>query len=292
MQRQAGRTHVAAVAVTVALLSGCAQGETARVADSATPAAAPATASPSTLTIVASDFAYEAPDTITAGMVTMRMVNKGQEFHHVQVMQLKDGKTFADFTSGLKTMKPGDPLPPWIANVAGPTQGDTEGVIQELAPGNYVLICVIPSPSDKVPHFAKGMMRPLTVIPASAPVAAAPASDVNIVMTDYNWTVTPTLSAGKHVIRIENAAAQPHETFFMRLAPGKTIADVSKWAATEVGPPPGDALGGTSGMDNGTVVYVPIDLTPGEYAMVCFIPDAKDGKPHLAHGMIKAFTVQ
>ncbi len=291
MQAHAGRMLVAAV-VAVTSLAGCAQSESARVSDSAAPAVAPAAASPSTLTIVATDFAYEAPDTITAGMVTMKMVNKGQEMHHVQVLQLKDGKTFADFTTGLKAMKPNEPLPPWIANVAGPTQGDTEGVIQELAPGDYVLICVIPSPGDHVPHFAKGMMRPLTVLPSTAPAAAAPAADVNIVMNDYSWTVTPTLSAGKHVIRLENAAAQPHETFFIRLAPGKTVADVIKWTETEVGPPPGDPLGGTSGMDKGSVAYVPVEFTPGEYIMLCFIPDAKDGKPHLVHGMIKAFTIQ
>lgn len=34
-----------------------------------------------------------------------------------------------------------------------------------------------------------------------------------------------------------------------------------------------------------------LSLTPGQYAMVCFLPDVKDGKPHHAHGMIKAFTV-
>jgi hypothetical protein len=34
-----------------------------------------------------------------------------------------------------------------------------------------------------------------------------------------------------------------------------------------------------------------MEFTPGEYGMLCFIPDAKDGKPHIAHGMMKQFTV-
>ncbi len=285
-----GRLLLASAAACV-LLPACTRTDGARLADSATPSTAVAAAAPSTLTIVASDYAYESPDTITAGMVTMKMVNKGQEFHHVQVLRLKDGKSFADFAAGLKEMKPGAPPPPWVESLAGPTQGDSQGVIQELTPGNYVLICMIPSPTDHVPHFAKGMLRPLTVVPASTPVTAAPASDVSITMTDYDWTVTPMLSAGKHVIRIENAAAQPHETFFIRLGPGKTMDDLTKWIATETGPPPGEPMGGTSGMDTGSVVYVSVDFAPGQYAMVCFIPDAKDGKPHHAHGMIKAFTV-
>jgi uncharacterized cupredoxin-like copper-binding protein len=32
-------------------------------------------------------------------------------------------------------------------------------------------------------------------------------------------------------------------------------------------------------------------LTPGRYAIVCFVPDAKDGKPHEMHGMVREFTV-
>ena len=44
-------------------------------------------------------------------------------------------------------------------------------------------------------------------------------------------------------------------------------------------------------MAKGAVMYVPVDLPAGEYALICFIPDAKDGKAHYLHGMMKAFTV-
>ena len=30
---------------------------------------------------------------------------------------------------------------------------------------------------------------------------------------------------------------------------------------------------------------------PGSYALICFVPDAKDGKPHAMHGMLKTLTV-
>ena len=35
--------------------------------------------------------------------------------------------------------------------------------------------------------------------------------------------------------------------------------------------------------------YVSAEFTPGEYAMVCFVPDAGDGRPHTAHGMVREF---
>jgi hypothetical protein len=34
-----------------------------------------------------------------------------------------------------------------------------------------------------------------------------------------------------------------------------------------------------------------MDLPPGEYGLVCFVPDAKDGKPHFMHGMITQLTI-
>jgi hypothetical protein len=44
-------------------------------------------------------------------------------------------------------------------------------------------------------------------------------------------------------------------------------------------------------MDGGRHAYINANLEPGNYALVCFMPDAKDGKPHLMHGMIKEVKV-
>jgi hypothetical protein len=38
-------------------------------------------------------------------------------------------------------------------------------------------------------------------------------------------------------------------------------------------------------------VYFTADLTPGEYLLICFLPDAKDGKPHFVHGMMQQIKV-
>jgi hypothetical protein len=34
-----------------------------------------------------------------------------------------------------------------------------------------------------------------------------------------------------------------------------------------------------------------VDLAPGDYVALCFLPDAGDGAPHLAHGMALPFTI-
>ena len=38
--------------------------------------------------------------------------------------------------------------------------------------------------------------------------------------------------------------------------------------------------------------YFTADFAPGKYGLICFLPDAKDGKPHLAHGMVREITVK
>lgn len=191
-------------------------------------------------------------------------------------------------------MAPNSPPPPWIHEVPGPNSpapGGEATLMQELAPGNYALLCFIPS-ADGMPHVMKGMAKGLTVIPASGTPAAAPAADVNVTMTDYAWQITPAITAGKHVIKLENDAPQPHEIFLVKLLPGKTAADLATWVEKQQGPPPGMPVGGSSGLQKGTVAYLPVDLEAGEYGVFCFLPDAKDGKPHVAHGMMTQITVK
>ena len=94
------------------------------------------------------------------------------------------------------------------------------------------------------------------------------------------------------MIRVRNQASQSHEVFVARLAPGKTAAELLAWIEKMEGPPPALPLGGTTVIAKGGENLVVLDVTPGEYALLCFVPDAKDGKPHVAHGMIKQISVK
>ncbi len=276
-------------------VAACAKPD-AKVTDSAAPAAATASSvAPLEVNVVTTDYAFDAPDTIPSGLVSLRLLNKGKELHHVQLIRLTGGKTYADVQKFLKEAPPGSPPPAWTEAVGGPNSPPpgspiVQVVTQELTPGAYVMLCFIPS-SDGTPHVMKGMSHALTVIPSTGPVATAPEADVRVTMTDYAWDVQGPMTAGKHVIRLENSAAQDHEMFIVRLNEGKTAADFAKWTENQAGPPPATPVGGTAGMPKGVTAYVAVEFTPGEYAMLCFIPDAKDGKPHIAHGMMKQFTV-
>jgi plastocyanin len=295
-----------AVAAAV-LLAGAALGAGARTgaARTARPPVAPARI----VTVTARDYAFEMPDTIAAGRTEVRLVNRGPELHHVQLVRLAAGHTPAEFFAAMRAMKPGAAPPAWVRQVGGPNSpapGGTSAAVLVLAPGTHVLVCFIPSP-DGTPHVMKGMSRVVTVVPAPAVRTVMPAGrvrgaaearsaigapDVTMTLTDYGFALSAPLTRGARVVRVRNTAAQPHEVFVVRLAPGKTAQDALAWVEKMQGPPPMQPLGGTSGMDTGEFNDVALDLAPGEYALLCFIPDARDGRPHVAHGMVRQITVR
>jgi hypothetical protein len=180
---------------------------------------------PRVITIEATDFAFGAPATIEGGAVTLRLTNNGQEPHHAQLLRLKEGVSLEQF---MATLPKGEAaVAPLITVEGGPSvighHGASE-VTLDLRPGDYVLACFIPS-ADGVPHLAKGMLKPLRVT-APATAASLPSAASTITMHDFSFTMPTTLPAGRTSHRVVNAGRQWHELVVLRLAPGKTLADV------------------------------------------------------------------
>lgn len=259
----------------------------------------PASTSPPVVTITATDFAFAAPDSISAGLTTFRLVNTGREPHQAVIFSAP-GKSLAELEAA--AIPKGSEAEWWHAMVAlqptvpggpGAVIGpDTVIVTANLAPGNYLLVCFIPSPDGKW-HVQKGMFRRLVVgQPRSGAVATEPKSDITVTLSDYAFALSAPLTAGTHNIRVENSGPQLHELTIERLVPGKTIADWQKWAAGGMkGEPVSIPVGGFAGPDKGKVGWLTMTFTPGNYLLLCYVPDVKDGAPHLVHGMVQQVTV-
>lgn len=246
------------------------------------------------VTIVAKDYAFAAPDTVEAGTTVFKFSNAGKELHHATLIRFDEGKTLADFVQLMSKPMEGPP-PTWAVDVGGPQaqdpgrSGETAYV---LTPGNYAWVCFIPSP-DKMPHVAKGMMKGFTVVPARGAAATElPAAGSTLTLVDYGFDFSKPLVAGKQTVRVVNTASQSHEIVLVKLEPGKKAMDVIQWIDAPNGPPPGSARGGMGSMAPGAVNTMTLDLEPGEYALICFIGDAKDGKPHFMHGMTREIVVK
>jgi len=271
----------ALIVCVIAAVASCKQEEKAAPA---------APVAPHALVVKSKDFAFMAPDTVPAGVTTITLGNDGPGIHHLQLVKLDSGKTVADLMGAMKN--PG-PFPRWAQFASGPNAampGAATSATVDLTPGNYVMICLVDVP-DRIPHFAKGMVRPLTVVASSGAAAAWPQSEFTITTTEYTFAIPDTIKAGMHDFTVKLAGAQPHEVVVFKFLPGKTMKDLQKWAADYKGPPPVTALGGVTTAMPGMQAQFVANLQPGNYVLVCFVPDIKDGKPHMEHGMVKGFVV-
>ncbi len=246
-----------------------------------------------TITIKAGDHFFEAPAQIEAGLVSFKMDNTGQEAHHMQLIRLNDDVTVEQFQTTLQQ----DPealmalvsLPGGVGVIEPGQQGE---VVLDLTEGQYYLLCFIPSP-DGVPHMAKGMIQPLTVVARDgSDKAAAPKSAAAVMMSDFHFEMPAQLKAGEQTWKIVNQGPQPHEIALIKLAEGKTMEDVMAFMQAPTGAPPYAYMGGMQAMGTDQTAWVRLNLTRGEYVALCFIPDPATGKSHLELGMIHSFTVQ
>lgn|SRR2546425_5212765 len=105
------------------------------------------------------------------------------------------------------------------------------------------------------------LLLPLAACERKAPPpAAGSAVTVTYYGADYAFTGPDTVTAGLVTVRMK-------------------------------GPPPALPVGGIVGLTKGRHALFTVTLAAGKYVLVCFVPDEKDGKPHLAHGMVKEFTI-
>ena len=258
------------------------------------PAPPPAPPTANVVTITGNDFSFVAPDTIPAGLTTVKFQNAGKEPHQVVVIRIDSGKTMADVATLMKD--PTAKVPGWMSfpmGANGVVPSDSSNATATLVPGHYMLVCFISSP-DGTPHANKGMVRPLEVKASTGPAAAEPTADITITERDYAFDISAPITAGTHTFRVENAGPQVHEVSIFQLAPGKTAKDFQAWVTAGMkGEPPAKEAGGIVGPmpvagDHG---YFTATYAAGTYIFLCFVPDAKDGKPHVMHGMMKEVTV-
>lgn len=266
-------------------------GLTACAAAPAPPLTAAPTASNATLVrVVAKDFAFDSSHTVPAGLVAIRLVNEGKAIHMLGVSLLDSGKTGADVLAGMTKKQPTGE----VAEMGGPgvvSPGDSTTVYMTLEPGTYAMVCFVNDSTGKY-HLMDGMVATLTVTGTNAGAPAEPQPDIEVRATDYHLALSRPLTAGHHLIRFSNDGPQNHDMGLLRLLPGKTEAQALAWIDhPTMSDPPVEAMGGTVGVERWRHVEIGVDLTPGDYLVLCFMPDKKDRKPHSMHGMIQRVHV-
>lgn len=237
------------------------------------------------VTIVATDSGYDAPESIPAGVTTFRMINRGRAVHWVQLAKIPSGHTVAELEAG--TTQGPSPIPSWLILTGGPNGVEPGGAsiaTLVLDPGQYAIVVFHPG--------GKNLVKPIQVTAGNKSTAPEPAADTTITLTDYAYQFTTPITEGKRTIKVENAGSQAHEAALVQLAPGKSAKDFVAWEqGGEKGAKPGTFFSGMTGISKGLHGYFTVDVTPGNYLLICYVPDVRDGKPHYQHGMYRQFSV-
>jgi len=247
----------------------------------------------SAVVFVAHDYGFSGPDRIPAGLTTVRVVNHGRDLHHIQFLKLLRDKTAADFRAAI--VADSSRLPAWVQYAGGPNAhppGSRASATVNLTEGEYVVSCWIPD-KNGVPHVALGMQKALSVRGGKPTKVSQPKPSMAIRQIDYQFILSKQVESGLQTIEVRNHGTQPHELVVVKLSEGATVKDViASFEPGASGPPPGELVGGITGIDRGERVYFTGDFRPGRYGLICFVPDAVTGRPHFLLGMTTEFTVE
>jgi hypothetical protein len=167
--------------------------------------------------------------------------------------------------------------------------------VLDLTPGNWIAWADNPEASQQPVVFAVTGDMPADL--------AEPESAATLTLGEYVIKVTAgEVVAGPQVLKIENVGAQPHFIFAGLGPDGVTDEQVSQVLEAEMTGTPADVpfdpnvelqpVFSTATQSTGTTVWLPVNLDPGTYVLMCFFPDMADGMPHSLHGMHTVINVK
>ncbi|ALA60308.1 hypothetical protein [Nitrospira moscoviensis] len=247
-------------------------------------------AAPPVAVFAALDDRFEGPDQLQAGLTTLRLHNRGEEPHQLQLLKLADDKSPADLAASLREQAQ---VPPWAKHMGGPNgvgAGETAEATVYLEPGTYVVICAIPT-KDQRPHAALGMQKTVRVT-HTAPSDAEFIGNVHMAMFDYEFVVVQKVDSGPHTFYVVNRGHQAHQVSLVQLNPGASTDDMlAAFGSPQRSPLPGKLMGGMAGLEPGGRGTFSASLSPGRYAMMCLFPNPAAHDSHAAKGMVMNFTV-
>ena len=237
------------------------------------------------------DFAFTlSRSSVPAGPITFDVTNDGAEGHQMMVGRLHDGETVDSFLQTYAT--DGEPAAMALVDGDGGLNGIVPGASGEavsvLSEGNYIVICYLRDATG-TPHLMKGMTTSLEVTAATDGAQELPAAISVVTVRDYAIEF-PVGFEGKGMIELHNIGQEAHELTILQLAEGKTFADVAAWFGDPSSPRPFAEAGGIGAVAPGGYGWATMDLAPGNYVSLCFVPTA-DGTPHVMLGMAQEFSV-
>ena len=252
---------VGLVTVAALLATSCAN------SDADSPKAKAQPQPPQEIRIAVTDESYKMPREFESEPVALTLQNKGEEVHRAYFARLNQGVTERDVRSAMS--KSPDALFS-LVTVAGSMPEIEPGTTSEIGmlfpEGKYLVIDPEVEGPPPLSFFA--------VSPASGPEVREPSADYSIEAGDFYFKVSDS-SPGEATVQIANVGKQSHEVGI-----GKGVKGQGGEVTTVFAPAPGGMM------------WITVTLEPGDYRLLCLLPDPKTGKPHIKLGMKQSFSVK
>lgn len=245
------------------------------------------------LLITVTDDSFELPGSVEEGRYLLTFDNTGQESRHSILLRLPDDlETDLAVDLGPETEAP----PAWLFEATAPgfpgetPPGERSYAVIDLEPGRYVVIDDFFATFEVLPG------------PEATPIPAVdPATEATVDLFEYGYELPAGIVPGRQVWEVMNSGAESHEFLLIRSpAPITTeqamelfMAEDEEATPTGGGPTLSELapVGGISWLSPGQTAWIDVDLQPGTYVALCFVPDPETFTPHVAMGMIAVFTI-
>jgi hypothetical protein len=251
---------------------------------------------PPVVTLMATDYAYEAPGTVSAGFTVFRLVNRGDEFHGATIVRLEPGRTLPEYIDAYgEAQRTRGARPVWAKFLGGPyapPHAESTATLY-LEPGTYAWVCFAPGSDGNAHLLTHKQAHAFVVRPRSdeSPASSAPEPTASLRLLDYSFQFGGPLTAGKHTIQVENVGVEPHHVLMFKLAPAKTMEDYRAWIQRNMqGEPAATFVSAMAELSTGAAAYFQADLSAGDYVLVCLIT-GRDEVSHAAKGMLQHIRI-
>ncbi len=245
-------------------------------------------------TIVTNADGITLPEGLVSGVTTLTLQNDTEIDFQPAIARFVEGATMEDFMAAMQAQDFAGMLAT-VSVLGSPSvkPGEAVDVTYDLAAGDYVFLNFAPA--------APPTILPFTVAENEGEPVEAPEEDVEIQMVDFAFAMPIELTTEEVVWKFTNAGEQTHEMVVFSVEEDDTVDSVSEammeamMAATPGARPewPYEDAFSFVGISPGETAWMNVELAPGTYAAVCFIPDvtSEEMMTHLQHGMIVLFTV-
>lgn len=252
-------------------------------------------------TTVTVDGGFTLPASVQSGLVTFRMTGGDETSHAVQGFRVRPGSTLEEVMHDFDVTLLSSEFPDRAAGARALSEHAVliGGVV--TAPERAISVTV---PLEAGTYYFFDLddlgtreVRLHTMQATGRFRVATPPRFTSVILTKMSHHeprfITPTSLSARESFLFVNNGDEIHEVVFRRTRPGITDEYITEFydAVLAGGPRPEspwlDVQHGLQSLSPGRWAITQIDLPPGDYSEICYVPDDEIGIPHAYEGMHK-----